>query len=40
MITVRNAIGEVIAIMTIQEYIAREAVELEALLVMASHDPL
>jgi hypothetical protein len=40
MITIKNALGEVIAIMTIQEYIAREAAELEALMVMASHDPL
>jgi hypothetical protein len=40
MITLKNIQGVIIAIMTIQEYIAREAAELEALMVMASHDPL
>jgi hypothetical protein len=40
MITLKNIQGVIIAIMTVQEYIAREAAELEALMVMASHDPL
>jgi len=40
MITIKNIQGVIIAIMTIEEYIAKEARELEALMVMASHDPL
>ena len=40
MISIKNALGEVVALLTIAEYIAIEAQELAALSAMASHDPL
>lgn len=39
MITIRNTQGEIVELLTIEEFIKREAEELEMLFVMASHDP-
>jgi hypothetical protein len=39
MIAIKNAVGQIVALLTIEEYIHREAAELAALMEMAKHDP-
>ena len=40
MIAIKNAVGQIVALLTIAEYIQREADELAALMEMAQHDPV